>query len=126
MPAEDIGQVLLKHPATRRPCDGAKNIFPVDVMGGQRVFGKPGLVRENPPDLVTSVTEGHEGVRYQLSQGWGKTGHCDFCPLGTSGLTGTNSNFINPNTAVNQLGRELFPIKFLFRVGPRESILSAP
>lgn len=35
-----------------------KSFFPLGVMSGQRVFGKPGLVHENPLYPVTGVTKG--------------------------------------------------------------------
>lgn len=35
-----------------------KSFFPLGVMSGQRAFGEPGLVRENPLYPMTSVTEG--------------------------------------------------------------------
>lgn len=124
MSAEDIGQVLLRHPATRQPCDGAENHLPFRCPGWTK--GVWETRPENPLYLVTSVTEGDERVGYQLSQRWSKTGSCNFCCLGTSGLTGNNNNFLNPNTAVNQLDRQLFPIKFLSNVCPCESILSMP
>lgn len=35
-----------------------KSFFPLGVMSGRRVFGKPGLVHENPLYPVTGVTKG--------------------------------------------------------------------
>lgn len=122
MPAEDISQVLLRHPATRQPCDEAEDHLPFRCPGWTK--GVWETRSGNPLSLVTSVTEGDEYVGYQLSQGWSKTGSCNFCRLGTSGLTGNNSNFINPNIAVDQLDRQLFPIKFLSHVCPCGSVLS--
>lgn len=58
MPAEDIGQVLLKCQAPGSLVMELKSFFPLGVMSGQRAFGKPGLVHENPLYPMTSVTEG--------------------------------------------------------------------